>query len=136
VQTLSPDAPAIVAAMRHNLPAIAADELPHREALGYPPYTSMIRIVIRGKSDPSTQAMAEELAGRVRQGAEPDANVIRILGPAPAPMAKLRGNFRYQIQLQSLDGDLLRNTVRSATADLKPPDDVAWIVDVDPLDMM
>jgi primosomal protein N' len=51
-------------------------------------------------------------------------------------MAKLRGSYRYQIQLQSLDGELLRNTVRRVTADLKLPDDVVWTVDVDPLDMM
>ena len=51
-------------------------------------------------------------------------------------MAKLRGNYRFQIQLQSADGELLRSVVRAATADLKPPDGVVWIVDVDPLDMM
>jgi len=51
-------------------------------------------------------------------------------------MAKLRDNYRYQIQLHSPDGELLRSVVRRATAGLKLPDDVAWIVDVDPLDMM
>jgi primosomal protein N' (replication factor Y) len=38
VQTLSPDAPAIVAAVNHDLKAFARDELPHREAFGYPPF--------------------------------------------------------------------------------------------------
>jgi primosomal protein N' (replication factor Y) (superfamily II helicase) len=61
---------------------------------------------------------------------------VRILGPAPAPMAKLRGNFRYQIQLHSTDGGLLRDLVRRVTAELKDPEGVAWIVDVDPIDMM
>ena len=51
VQTLSPDAPAIVAAVRHDLAAFARQELPHREALGYPPFASMVRIVIRGASE-------------------------------------------------------------------------------------
>jgi primosomal protein N' len=51
-------------------------------------------------------------------------------------MAKLRGDYRYQIQLHSADGESLRDSVRRATADLKCPEGVAWIVDVDPLDMM
>jgi primosomal protein N' (replication factor Y) (superfamily II helicase) len=136
VQTLSPDAPAIVAAVRHDLPAFARQELPHREALGYPPFTSMIRVVVRGPSQPTTQALADELARRLHELGDTATPPIRILGPAPAPMAKLRGNVRFQIQLQSPDGALLRSAVRRATAELKPPDGVAWIADVDPLDMM
>ncbi|MFO0789376.1 MAG: primosomal protein N' [Pirellulales bacterium] len=145
VQTLSPDAPAIVAAVNHDLRAFAEQELPHREALGYPPFTSMVRIVVRGPSQKTALALADEIARRLHEqagmnGANGDRGAalppMRILGPAPAPMAKLRGNFRYQLQLQAPDGDLLRNVVRRATADLKTSDDVAWIVDVDPLDMM
>ena len=136
VQTLSPDAPAIIAAVQHDLPGFAAQELPQREAFGYPPYASMIRIVIRGLSDRATHTMAEELARRFHEFGDREMPPIRILGPAPAPMAKLRDNFRFQIQLQAPDSEVLRNLVRRATAGLKPPDDVAWIVDVDPLDMM
>jgi primosomal protein N' len=51
-------------------------------------------------------------------------------------MAKLRNNFRFQVQLHAPDSGLLRHAVRRAAADLKIPDDVAWIVDVDPIDMM
>jgi primosomal protein N' len=51
-------------------------------------------------------------------------------------MARLRGSFRYQIQTQSVDGQLLRDLVRDSTVGLKLPDGVGWIVDVDPVDMM
>jgi hypothetical protein len=60
----------------------------------------------------------------------------RVLGPAPAPFARLRGLYRFQIQLQGLEGDKLRSAVRRATAEVKPPDGVQWIADVDPIDMM
>jgi primosomal protein N' (replication factor Y) len=133
VQTLSPDAPAIVAAVRHDLPAFANQELPHREALGYPPFTSMVRIVVRGEAEKPTLAFADELARRIREAQIAAQPTIRILGPAPAPMAKLRGNFRYQLQLQASEGEPLRSLVRLATADLKLPDGIAWIADVDPL---
>jgi primosomal protein N' (replication factor Y) len=136
VQTLCPDAPAIVAAVRHDLAAFAAQELAQREPLGYPPFSSMVRIVIHGAAERTTKALAEEISDRLRACAETDAPNIRILGPAPAPISRLRGNFRYQIQLQSADGELLRRCVQSATADLKPLDGAVWIVDVDPLDMM
>ncbi len=136
VQTLSPDAPAIVAAVRHDLPAFAAKELPHREDLGYPPFAAMIRIVVRGRTHAAAQALAEEIARRLGERSGGAAPGVRILGPAPAPMAKLRGNFRFQIQLHSADGGALRDVVRAATADLKAADGAGWIVDVDPLDMM
>jgi primosomal protein N' (replication factor Y) len=136
VQTLSPDAPAIVAAVRHDLPGFAARELPHRADLGYPPFAAMIRIVMRGRSDSASRALAEEIARRLRAAADAAGADVRILGPAPAPIARLRGSFRYQIQLQSADGERLRAVVRAATADVKPADGAGWIVDVDPLDMM
>jgi primosomal protein N' (replication factor Y) len=136
VQTLSPDAPAIVAAVRHDLVSFAAKELPHREALGYPPYASMIRVVARGNRESVTKVLADEIARRLQVISANTATPIRILGPAPAPMAKLRGDYRYQIQLHSADGELLRDAARLATRDLKCPEGVAWIVDVDPLDMM
>ncbi len=136
VQTLSPDAPAIVAAVGHDLPGFAAKELPHREALGYPPFASMIRIVIRGAADRSVQAFSEDVSRRLHECAADVESAVRILGPAAAPMAKLRGSYRYQIQLQSTDGELLRDVVCRATGELKAPEGLAWIVDVDPLDMM
>lgn len=133
VQTFAPDTPAILAAVRHDYNAFARDELPHRQAAGYPPFASMVRIVVRGASDANTRALTDEL-GRILRARAPDA--IRVLGPAPAPISKLRGQHRYQIQLHSLDGAQLRSVVRAATADLKTPEGIVWTVDVDPWDMM
>jgi primosomal protein N' (replication factor Y) len=136
VQTLSPDAPAIMAAVQHDLAAFARRELPHREALGYPPFSSMIRIVVRGASQASSHALADEVARRLRERAKRESTSLRVLGASTAPMSKLRGEYRYQIQLHSTDRDLLRTIVREATATLIVPNGVNWIVDVDPLDMM
>ena len=61
---------------------------------------------------------------------------IRVLGPAAAPIAKLRGKHRFHTMLFGQDGDLLRAAVREATTGLEPPDDVQWVADVDPLEMM
>jgi primosomal protein N' (replication factor Y) len=136
VQTLSPDAPAIMAAVQHDLAAFAQQELPHREALGYPPFSSMVRIVIRGASQARAHSLAEELTRRLRAAAKGASSAVRVLGPSTAPMAKLRGEHRYQVHLHSTDGASLRELVQRASVDLNVPEDVAWIVDVDPLDMM
>jgi primosomal protein N' (replication factor Y) (superfamily II helicase) len=92
--------------------------------------------VAKGKTERAAKALAEELAARLGAQVEGVLPAVRILGPAPAPMARLRGAFRYQIQLQSADGTALRDAVLRATADLKASDGASWIVDVDPIDMM
>ncbi|MGD9722451.1 MAG: primosomal protein N' [Pirellulales bacterium] len=136
VQTFSPDHPAIIAAMRHDYATFAAGELPAREMLDYPPFAAMIRIVVRGALETTCMPFAEMIAGRVREALAGAEFPCRALGPAPAPIPKLRGQHRYQIQVHGRDGGALRAAVRAATAGLKPPQDVQWIVDVDPLDML
>ncbi len=153
VQTFNPEHPAIQAAIRHDYAAFAAGELPIRQMLRYPPFSSMIRLVIRGPSEPIAREFANFLVGRLKEslqesvplaspvpeGVSPTSPVqehTRVLGPAPAPFARLRGMYRFQIQLQGADGDRLREAVRQATVNIKEPDGVQWITDVDPLDMM
>jgi primosomal protein N' (replication factor Y) len=136
VQTFSPDHPAIQAAVRHDYSSFAERELPLRRLLGYPPFADMIRLVIRGTSERLTKEFAEALATHCKSLLEPSNPAVRILGPAPAPIAKLRGKYRFQLQLQGADGAALRAAVRQVQQTLTPPDDTQWIADVDPLDML
>jgi primosomal protein N' (replication factor Y) len=136
VQTFSPDEPAIVAASHHDYAAFAAGELPLREMLSYPPFAEMARLVVRGPVEQVANEFAGYLAQRLTAALAQQEARARLLGPAPAPVSKLRGLYRFQIQIQGPDGDQLRAAVRLATADLKPPEHVQWIVDIDPLDML
>ena len=136
VQTFSPEHPAIQAAMRHDYEAFARQELPTRQQYGYPPLTSMIRLIVRGPAETASEQFAEQMADILRTTAERRPFEFRVLGPAPAPIAKLRGKFRFHTLLLSPDIDRLRALVREATAELKPPHEVQWIADVDPLDML
>ncbi len=136
VQTFNPEHPAIQAAIRHDYAAFAAGELPIRQMLRYPPFAAMIRLVIRGPSSHITREFANLLAQRMGEALITEAADARVLGPAPAPFSRLRGMYRFQIQLQGPDGDKLRSAVCRAVADLKQPEGVQWIADVDPLDMM
>jgi primosomal protein N' (replication factor Y) len=136
VQTFSPEHPAIVAASRHDFGLFASQELPIRETLAYPPYASMIRLIVRGQEELVAGDAAAALAERLQTTVAGLGLTARVLGPAPAPISKLRGQHRFQIQAQSADGLLLREAVRQATAELQFPDSVQWTVDVDPLDML
>jgi primosomal protein N' (replication factor Y) len=134
VQTFSPEHPAIQAAVRHDYATFAAGELPTREEHGYPPFAGLVRLVVRGPEKPAG-GFAEELARRVR-AALGEGSDARVLGPAAAPIARLRGEYRFHLQMHGTDGALLRRAVREATEGLKPPDDVQWMADVDPIDML
>ena len=136
VQTFNPDHPAIQAAARHDYAGFAAEELPVRKMLSYPPFSSMVRLVVRGPAEVAANEFAGHLAERLKAALEEAAAGARVLGPAPAPFAKLRGKFRFQVQAQAQSGDLLRAAVRAATDGVQPPENVQWIVDVDPLDML
>ena len=141
IQTHSPEHPAIQAAVRHDFRAFAAGELPIREMLGYPPAAAMIRIVIRGPSEGATERFAQMMAERFQTAfeaadSEKSAAKTRVLGPAPAPFAKLRGKYRFHMQLHGGDRDLLREITRQIMAEVKTPDEIQWIADVDPLDML
>ena len=80
-------------------------------------------------------AWAGTLAERLRDAAAGAAG-LRVLGPAPAPIARLRERFRYHLQVHGPDGPALRALVGRATTGLKTPDGLAWIVDVDPVEML
>jgi primosomal protein N' (replication factor Y) len=146
VQTFSPDHPAIRAAVMHDFRAFAREELPLRASHGYPPVTTMIRLVVRGLSHDQTRAFAQHFGERLRRAiertmSEPEAPIpanaeIRLLGPAAAPFAKLRGQYRFHLQLQGPDGDQLRAAIRQATDGLEVPEGMIWTADVDPLDML
>jgi primosomal protein N' (replication factor Y) len=139
VQTATPDHPAIRAAAVHDYNAFVRHELPIREALGYPPFGQVVRFVVRSRSETAAREWAEHLAGRLRQqitSGETNSTGVRVLGPAPAPIERLRDAWRWHLQIQGPDGGLLRELVRRAIDGLRVPDSVAWIVDVDPVEML
>ncbi len=136
VQTLSPEHPAVLAAARHDYQLFATEELKNRAEWGYPPFSSMVRLVVRGPREPVTKEFAMHLGKLLTEATAAAGVPTKLLGPAPAPIARLRGLHRFHLQLQSTDTVGLHAAVRKTIADLKPPEDVQWIVDVDPLDML
>jgi primosomal protein N' (replication factor Y) len=136
VQTFSPDHYAILAAIDHDYARFAAAELPSRQAHLYPPFASLIRLIIRGESEPAVEQFADAAGERLRAAIEATGIEHRVLGPAPCPIAKLRGLFRHHVLMCSSDGHKLRSAIRGVIENLEPIDGVQWVVDVDPLDLL
>jgi primosomal protein N' (replication factor Y) len=93
VQTLAPDARPIGYAVRHDSDGFVADELTRREALSYPPYASLIRVICSAPEEELAReaavALHAELAGL-------DAAVL-----GPAPLFRLRGRWRQQLVIKA-----------------------------------
>jgi primosomal protein N' (replication factor Y) len=146
VQTLNPHHPSIDAAVRHDYEGFAKVELDVRRELGYPPFGRLIRVLFRGPLEDATRGFAEHAAERLRAAAETGASeadaevdtkiAVRVLGPAPAPMAKLRGELRFHLLLQGADSDRLHDVLKRGMTGLEAPTDVQWTTDVDPLSML
>ncbi|MDA0659963.1 MAG: primosomal protein N' [Planctomycetota bacterium] len=136
VQTCQPDHPAVQAAARHDYEQFAAGELPQREPQGYPPFGHMVRIIVRGPDEKNALQYADSWMESLRKGALARPAGIRVLGPAPAPIARLRGLFRFHALVQGPDADQLRQLIRDSVGQVKLPTDVQSVIDVDPTDML
>ena len=136
VQTFSPDNKAIIAATKHDYAQFVANELPMRQQFGYPPFGSLARVVIRSESENLAREMSISIAGEVKESAETYGVELKVLGPAKATVEKLRGKYRFHILIRFEVGADIQSVVRHTQAQLKTIDDVQWIVDIDPQDML
>ncbi len=136
VQTFNPDHPAIIAATKHDYAAFADVELPVRSLFHYPPYWPLARIIVRGPSEPVALAVAQNLATEIGTRINAARPESRILGPAAAPIAKIRDLYRFHFQIQCPDQDVLRTAIKSGLALQKIPEGVQCLVDIDPQDML
>jgi primosomal protein N' (replication factor Y) len=149
VQTYQPEHPGIALAAAHNYEAFVTGELTHRRDHNYPPYHRLVRLMVRSRNQEDAANFADKLAGTIRTALEqmkpaapsaadgpPSPAPLRLLGPAEAPVFRLKGYFRFHCQLQSPSPGLLHQLLRSVLGTVRPPTGVDLTVDVDPLDML
>jgi primosomal protein N' (replication factor Y) len=142
VQTFNPEQPSVALAARHDYENFVTAELAHRRAHNYPPYQRLVRLVVRSRDADEAAGFAERLAGAFRvalpklQAPGGGAVVIRLLGPAEAPVFRLKGFSRYHFQLQSPNSAALHQLLRAVIPAVRPPAGVELTVDVDPLNML
>ena len=131
VQSFHPKHYGIVHACRQAYGPFFEEEMRYRTALQYPPVLSMVNAVVRGRSLTEAMRDAGRLAGELRTAAA----AFQVLGPAVAPISRLRGQHRAQIFLKGRNRRAMRSALRAAL-DANPDLGRRVVVDVDPVSLL
>ena len=116
VQTRHPDHHAIRAAAEHSVRAFAAAELPLRAPPqpAYPPTVGLVRFLAVARNADRAAALADRVAGWLRRAnAGPLAGALTVLGPAPCPLARLEGRWRWHVLVKAAEPRVLGRVVRA-----------------------
>ncbi|MDX9980147.1 MAG: primosomal protein N' [Lentisphaeria bacterium] len=97
VQTYTPFHPALQFALEHDFKGFYREEMEARNVLAFPPATHMILVHFRGKELEKVAAAAAEFAARLQPLLPPE---VQLMGPMPAPIARIRGLFRFHLTLR------------------------------------
>lgn len=128
IQTYEPDAAPIVCAANHDYRGFYDAEIAHRLRAGYPPFSRIVRLVHRntdyehGLTEAGRVAAELRLERDIAGHADPD-----VLGPTPAYIPRIRGQFRWQLLVRGRDPASFVGRVRLGDR---------WAVDVDPVSLL
>ncbi|HVS04438.1 MAG TPA: primosomal protein N' [Thermoanaerobaculia bacterium] len=131
IQTYHPEHYAIRAALDHDDRLFAEEETRFRRIFHYPPFTRVVHLLVRDRRRERGEERIRQLAQRL--GHHPLARGVRVLGPAAAPLERLRGKWRFQLLLRATSGRRLRELVAAV---IPQPHGAELVVDVDPYDLL
>ena len=135
IQTFYPEHYAIQDAVKQDYSAFFERELHFRRMMAYPPFTSLANVIVRDTSLEKTIRWSRQLS---EYFSPLDGESVRILGPATAPLARLKKEHRFQFLLKSPKRSVLTKLLSGAIAycDAKEIPDTAVLVDMDPLSLL
>ncbi|MBN1849442.1 MAG: primosomal protein N' [Deltaproteobacteria bacterium] len=142
IQTLNPAHYAVVAAKNHDYQYFYEKELSLRKQLGYPPFTYLAHLRFQGNLKKATLSMAKQIGfkmGLILAQWPKQGRNLQILGPAEAPLAKLKGKYRCQILVKSKGAELLHYYLREVekiSQKILRKSGVNLVIDVDPYQML
>ncbi len=136
IQSLSPDHYALVRAAGHDFAGFYAEEIEFRREAGYPPFACLATVNLSATSAGTLEKSAEDAARLLRSLRQRLKTRTEILGPAPAPLAKVRGRYRRQILLKSPTRRELNRFLSAFKTEFKSSPVVRINVDIDPVDML
>jgi primosomal protein N' (replication factor Y) len=131
VQTLYPNHYSIRHACRQDYKAFYADELAYRKSMRYPPAVALVNAIVKGRTFDAAMQDAGEVVRALRWGGEP----YRVLGPAPAPLSRLKGEHRAQFFIKGTHRAAMRESLLKVLAE-RPEIRRRTIVDVDPMSVL
>lgn len=134
LQTRVPTHPSITHTTHHDFVGFAESELTIRRELGYPPFQKLLRIIVSGEERSAALQQASAIASlAVGYGEQ---HQVLVLGPAPAPIEKVRGLWRYHILVKSSSAPILQNVMRQVKRDCSGSRTIRVAFDLDPHDML
>ena len=131
VQTLYPNHYSIRHACSQNYTAFFDDEIEFRRRMNYPPVIAMINVIVKARTREGAMTDAADLARALRWGGEP----YRVLGPAPAPLSRLKGDYRAQFFIKGNHRASMRKALLAAL-ETRPELRRRTTVDVDPISVL
>ena len=128
VQSFTPFSPSIQFARHHDFDGFWEQEIEFRRQWDYPPFTHLVLIVIRSAHQQRAEFSAQTLHRRLKDALPPNTTLSE---PAPAPLEKSHGNYRYHLMLRTHAILRLSRHLRGVLEKLTFPEDVIVTVDVD-----
>jgi primosomal protein N' (replication factor Y) len=140
IQTYNPDHYSIQKARDHHFVSFYQDEIAFREELKYPPFSRLANLRVSSNNEESTERFAKRLGvagARIKRQKKPYKDHVDLLGPCTAPLAKVKGKYRWQLLIKSnrtetlhrFVGELIEKTGRQ-------PAGIQLEVDIDPVKLM
>ncbi len=133
IQTYSPQHPAIRMAARQDYESFYRQEIAFRKELGYPPFNHFINLTILSRQEKKSRLVAEHIAAQLRPHL---AAGSEILGPAPPPISRVRGRYRWQLTVKAKKVVPALNALDQVLSPLGRSRQIKIEVDVDPLSML
>ena len=129
IQTYNPEHYAIVNASNQDFEAFAGEELSYRKRLHYPPYSRLARMLYLGVDLQQLQSFMHVLEPVCQQAQD---SQTQILGPNPAPFARINQQFRYHIIIKSASAGRCKEIIQAIQNANKCPKGISLQIDVDP----
>ncbi len=141
IQTCLPDHYAVRAALTHDFEGFAARELAEREGPRYPPHVRLINVVLSSPAQEAAAGAAESATGwlrrRLARSARRGAAAGELVGPAPAPIERLHGRWRWHFLLRSRSPAALGEAAHALAEEFTlPAGDVRLALDRDPVALL
>jgi len=132
IQTFSPDHYAVKAAVRQDYAEFYAQEILFRQELKYPPFSRFANLIAADENEARAQSRIQALAASLERVLPAN---VELIGPSPAPIPRLKNQFRYHLALRAPVDSPLAAIIRSALARLTPSERLGLNIDMDPLNM-
>jgi primosomal protein N' (replication factor Y) len=139
IQTYSPQHYSVRCATRHDFQRFATMELRYRKKLGYPPFSRMVNVRFEGTDGERVRTTAQHFVDCLTARIAKNSKGPTILGPAPAPIERIKGRERWQVLIKGEDRSFLHDLVGKTQEELSErgrSSQLRIVVDVDPYNML